>query len=185
MKSYRDVLMEFETHPETKSADSDGNACSRTTRGILHPREVHAAYIRYIGKESNLIEEVESGLVHDWDHARAIYDDSESGGWNLVVPILKEIPRAELQEVTGLSEREVRRICSGRVKPMPEIRGKLLRVAAEYAGAKLGTDAPTDDLTLCVVYLHLRTGKAGQFTAVTKQGERGRLWDDEQWQFQQ
>jgi hypothetical protein len=76
---------------------------------------VHAAYVRYIGKESNLLEQVETGLIHDWDEAREIYDDPKQDGWLcLVVPVLEKMAGGKLNQGTGLSEREVRRICKGK-----------------------------------------------------------------------
>jgi hypothetical protein len=55
-----------------------------------------------------------------------------------MVPILKQMRRAKLQNTTGLSPRELRRVCNGRVMPMLEIRQRLLRVAAEHAWGSLG-----------------------------------------------
>lgn len=57
VKSYANVLTEYETHPESKSAGSvDVNP--RQARGLLERRHVHIVpeNIYYIGKESNRLE---------------------------------------------------------------------------------------------------------------------------------
>lgn len=53
VKTYRDVLGEYRTHPESKSLGPDGQPCNRATAGLLRRRPVKAAAIHHIGKESN------------------------------------------------------------------------------------------------------------------------------------
>jgi hypothetical protein len=154
VKSYRDVIEGFASHPEAKSADEHGLPCSRATRGILHLRNICAAYVRYTGKESNLLEDIEMGLVHDWDAAREVYDDPGQDGWRcLVVPTLRDMNRGDLSQLSGLCAREVRRICNGKAIPFPDVREKLQRAAAAYARAPLGPNAPGDELAACAAYL--------------------------------
>ena len=62
VKTYGDVLREYEYHPEAKCADADGNPCSKQTVGLLQRRHIRLDELKYIGKESNSLEEVESGL---------------------------------------------------------------------------------------------------------------------------
>src|SRR3989442_7183675 len=62
VKSYRDVLREYRQHPESKSASPDGIPCARGTVGLLQRRPVRAVRLRYVGKESNKLEEVDRGL---------------------------------------------------------------------------------------------------------------------------
>jgi hypothetical protein len=64
VKTYGDVLLEYEYHPESKCADSDGNICSKQTIGLLQRRHIRIDQIKYIGKKSNSLEEVDAGLVH-------------------------------------------------------------------------------------------------------------------------
>jgi hypothetical protein len=70
-----------------------------------------------------------------------------------MVPVLKEMARDGLRQVAGLCAREIRRICNRKVTPLPAVREKLRRVAAEHARAKLGSDAPGDELAACAAYL--------------------------------
>ena len=59
IKSYGNVLREYEFHPEAKCAVSNGAPCSKQTVGLLGRRHVAIDEITYIGKESNRLEEVE------------------------------------------------------------------------------------------------------------------------------
>ncbi|MGA7246561.1 MAG: hypothetical protein WBW89_02290, partial [Candidatus Cybelea sp.] len=65
VKSYGDVLREYEFHPEAKCADSSGVPCSKQTTGLLGRRHVAIDSITYIGKESNKLEEVEEQSLLD------------------------------------------------------------------------------------------------------------------------
>lgn len=64
VKTYGDVLREYEFHPESKCANSNGEVCTKQTIGLLQRRHVRIEKLTYIGKESNRLEDVESGLVH-------------------------------------------------------------------------------------------------------------------------
>jgi DNA polymerase III epsilon subunit-like protein len=63
VKTYGEVLLEYEFHPEAKCADADGNPSGKRTVGLLQRRHVRIDEIKYIGKESNSLEEVEVGLT--------------------------------------------------------------------------------------------------------------------------
>jgi hypothetical protein len=64
VKTYGEVLEEYEFHPESKCADADGNPCDKLTIGFLQRRYVRIDQLKCIGKESNSLENVESGLEH-------------------------------------------------------------------------------------------------------------------------
>jgi hypothetical protein len=158
VKSYRDVLEEYATHPEPKSADANGRPCSRSTRGLLARRHVHAATIYYVGKESNFLEEVESGLLHDQKEVQQKYLDPREDAWTrYVVPILNLMPRAELARVAGVSERFIQFLRNGgKRRPSRKIRAKLTRSAGEFARSQLSEGASQDDLAACAALVHLR-----------------------------
>ena len=75
VKTYGDVLEEYEYHPESKCAGTDGNPCAKQTVGLLGRRHIRVDQIRYIGKESNSLEDVESGLVHAAQNVYTEYPD--------------------------------------------------------------------------------------------------------------
>ena len=64
VKTYGDIVTEYEFHPESKCADGFGDPCSKQTIGLLQRRHVKIDLIKCIGKESNSLEEVGEGLVH-------------------------------------------------------------------------------------------------------------------------
>ena len=135
VKSYREVLETYPAHPELKSAAPDGAPCARDTVGILARRPVHALWVEYIGKESNRLEDVEHGLVHDLDEVLETYIDLHADPWlTVIVPILKTMPLAELKRLTGLSERHLIELRKGKARPLPAARKLLTRVAAEFGG---------------------------------------------------
>ncbi len=117
VKSYRDTIALYATHPEAKSADPDQRECDRTTIGLLGRRRVQATSLVYVGKESNRIEEVELGLVHSWDTVISTHVDAETE-WNArLLPALRRMPRREAARRLGLSERAVSALRSGKVSP--------------------------------------------------------------------
>ena len=62
--------------------------------------------IKYIGKESNSLEEVESGLQHSAENVYTEYSDLRRDEWETkIVPAMNSATLAELQEQTGLSRR--------------------------------------------------------------------------------
>ena len=77
VKSYRDVLREYEYHPEAKCADAHGAPCEKQSRGLLGRRHVVCQSIVYIGKESNNVEAVEEQTLTDPTTAYTIYPRDE------------------------------------------------------------------------------------------------------------
>jgi hypothetical protein len=118
VKTYGDVLREYEFHPESKCADATENVCERQTVGPLNRRHVQIDHIRYIGKESNQLEAVEAGLVHSETAAYTEYVDPSRDEWvSKILPILKRIPLNELIRLSGLSKRALLDIRAGRSRP--------------------------------------------------------------------
>jgi hypothetical protein len=76
VKTYGDVVREYEFHPEAKCADAEGNTCERQTVGLLQRRNIRIDQIKYIGKESNSLEEIESGLIHSAENVYTEYPDA-------------------------------------------------------------------------------------------------------------
>ena len=78
MKTYVDVLLEYEYHPESKYADAHGKVCGKQTVGLPQRRHVRIDQIEYIGKESNSLEGVEAGLHHSQENVYTEYIDPAS-----------------------------------------------------------------------------------------------------------
>ncbi len=73
VQSYGDVIARYDTHAEAKSLGPDGKPCGRCTIGLLQRRPVGFSELVHIGKETNRLEEVEQGLVHDWDEVQLVF----------------------------------------------------------------------------------------------------------------
>jgi hypothetical protein len=118
VKTYAEVIREYEFHPESKCADSSGKTCTKQTIGLLQRRHVRIDLIKYIGKESNSLEEVESGLIHSEQNVYTEYPDPQRDEWQTkTVPTLKTIKLSILQKQAGLSRRMLIKARSGKVIP--------------------------------------------------------------------
>jgi hypothetical protein len=98
---------------------------------------VRICAVHLIGKESNLLEEVEAGQVHDPQDVYPEYPDArrEREAWlREVVPKLKAVPVPELQRLTGLSRATLQAVRAGRM-PHPRNRTKLLGVLGEQGAS--------------------------------------------------
>ncbi|MGB6484864.1 MAG: hypothetical protein WBE86_15365 [Candidatus Acidiferrales bacterium] len=118
VKTYGDVLTEYEFHPETKNADADGNPSGKQAIGLLQRRHVRIGKIKYIGKESNLIEKVESGLVHSETDVYTEYVDPRRDEWTTkILPQLKKVSLNKLVELSGMSPSQLKELRAGRSRP--------------------------------------------------------------------
>jgi hypothetical protein len=125
VKTYGDVLEEYEYHPEAKCADANGKVCDRQTIGLLERRHVWIDQIKYIGKESNSLEEVESGLEHSQENVYTEYPDPRRDEWQTkILPALREAELAELvRQCEGkISRRALIEMRAGRSRPHRENR---------------------------------------------------------------
>jgi hypothetical protein len=130
VKTYGDVLREYEVHPESKCADATGKPCGKQTVGLLQRRHIRIDQIKYIGKESNSLEEVESGLEHSAENVYTEYVDRRRDEFQLkVLPALGKIPPAILEDLSGLSPRMLRDTLAGRSRPYPKNRKRLTAIA--------------------------------------------------------
>jgi len=133
VKTYADVLREYEFHPEAKCADADGNPCGKQTVGLLQRRTIRISEIRYIGKESNFLEDVEAGMLHSPHLAYTEYPDKRRNEWETtILPILKKIPLPELVVLSGMSRSQLKEIRAGRSRPHPGNQERLVQIAREW-----------------------------------------------------
>ncbi len=159
IKTYRDVLDDYRRHPEAKSLGPDGEICNRNTVGLLARRPITVRSVTYVGKESNKLEEVQSGLIHNEDEILNEYMDPRNDDFkNLVLPVLKEIPSSVIAREIGRSERMVKRYRNMRATPPPDIRSKLTKIAARHAREYLesvGIEAQKDDCGAIYQYFQI------------------------------
>jgi hypothetical protein len=97
VKSYGDVLREYEYHPESKCSVASGDPCGKQSIGRLGRRHVAIDGFDYIGKESNKIEQVEEGGVPAESDVYTIYPDSGRDKWEAKwLPLLRSTPVPKL-----------------------------------------------------------------------------------------
>jgi hypothetical protein len=118
VKTYGEVLHEYEIHPESKYADANGNPCDKQTVGLLQRRHVRIDQIVPIGKESNSLEEVEAGVVHSAENVYTVYPDPRRDEWQTkVLSALRKIPLQLLVKLSGMSRSTLIELRAGRSRP--------------------------------------------------------------------
>ena len=152
VKTYRDVLTEYRLHPEAKSLGPDGKPCDRTTVGLLQRRPVKIASvardgeivsaITYIGKESNKLMEVASGLVTDLDAVLNEYQDPEQNPlWELARVVIDRQPVQQVVAKADVSSSTVKNARAGKLTGKTartvDARAKLIAWAVQRARAEL------------------------------------------------
>jgi hypothetical protein len=121
VKTFGEVLEEYEFHPESKCADASGKCSTRQTEGLLYRRHVRIDLIKYIGKESNSLEEVDSGLIHSTENVYTEYTDQRRDEWETKIrPALNSISLSVLQKQTGLGRRTLIYARTGKKRPHPK-----------------------------------------------------------------
>jgi hypothetical protein len=118
VKTYGDVLREYEFHPGSKSADAKGKPSGRQTIGLLQRRHIRVEKIIYIGKESNRLEEIEAGIIHSAQSVYTEYPDPRRQEWETkILPALRKLPIRVLVRLTNKSPSMLRRTLAGRSRP--------------------------------------------------------------------
>jgi hypothetical protein len=120
VKTYGDTVTEYESHPEAKCADSEGNPCNRKTVGLLGRRHIKVDQIKCIGKESNSLESLAEGTVHSDHNVYTEYIDPRRNEWkSKIQPFLKTLPLKQIITICKkqLSRRELIELRAGRSKP--------------------------------------------------------------------
>ncbi len=118
VKTFGEILSEYQYHPEAKCADSDGQACRKQTFGLLQRRHVRIERVRYIGKESNSLEDVDAGMIHSASNVYTEYPDSRRDEWETKIrPALRKVSLSRLVKETGFSRMMLIDARMGRSRP--------------------------------------------------------------------
>ena len=127
VKTYGDVLREYEFHPESKCADANGNPCEKQTVGLLRRRHIRIDHVKYIGKESNHLEAVDAGIIHSEKSIYTEYIDQSRDEWQTKIrPALKRLSLSRLIRESGLSRRALLDLRAGRSRPRPKHLDRLI-----------------------------------------------------------
>ena len=131
VQTFRDVLDHFRYHEEPKSADAAGNPSGKQTIGLLSRLHVRGEAIRHIGKESNLLEEQQHGVIHC--DPQTVF--STGGDLEALRVWLGRESVAEVARISGISERMIRAIRNGERNPSGEN-----LAAIEWALSRISSD---------------------------------------------
>ena len=81
-------------------------------------RHIRVGQIIYIGKESNKLEEIESGIIHSAQSVYTEYPDPRRDEWETkILPVLRQLPTRALARFSGKSQSMLRRTLAGRSRP--------------------------------------------------------------------
>jgi len=136
VKTYGDIVTEYEFHPESKCADAYGNACAKQTVELLQRRHVKIDQIKCIGKESNSLEDVDAGLAHSEKGVYTEYVDPKRDEWTIKLqPALKKAPLKLLARKceAQLSRRALIDLRAGRSRPHRKNQELLTTIARQLA----------------------------------------------------
>jgi hypothetical protein len=157
VKTYREVLDAYRVHPEAKSLGPNRDPCKRSTKGYLKRRSVRALLITHIGKETNLLDEIQAGLIGSEEESLLEYADRRRDLWaKLVLPVLRDLPRQRTAAAAGIHRDTLADLLAGRSRPRPPTRARLTAVAASHARAslrELGLTPPRDEFACLARYI--------------------------------
>jgi hypothetical protein len=130
VQTFADVIERYRDHPESKSADSRGNPAERWTVGLLGRRPITASLVLHIGKETNLLEQQEEGVLEVDPQAVYLSEADHQGLRELIGRV--SIPR--LAAASGVSERMLRYLKNGSRRPSPATAQAVLGALGEMLG---------------------------------------------------
>ena len=140
VQSYGDVLEDYEFHEEAKCSGASGAPCSAQSIGLLGRRHVRIEEMRFIGKESNKLEEAEERRASDAADVYTEYPNARRDEWvTKVLPIIRAMSVATLMALSNLTRRTIQRIRAGQ-RPTLNHQRDLMRLAK--AELKVGRQRP-------------------------------------------
>jgi hypothetical protein len=154
LRTYGTVFSRYARHLEAKSLDSTRSP--GRGRGLLLRRPVREGSRAYVGKESNRIEEVETGLLHRLDEVMKTYGQARDPWHSWVVPVLQAMFLRDLMEQTCLDRRTIQRLRNRHSDPRARTEDALTRAAGDWARERLadqGLPAPRNDVLACQAWL--------------------------------
>ena len=105
--------------------------CDKQTVGLLLRRHIKIDQIKYIGKESNNLEEVEVGLEHSEQNIYTEYPDPRRDEWETKIrPALQAAQLADLERLCKgkISRRALIDLRAGRSRPQKKNKKRLVTV---------------------------------------------------------
>jgi len=120
IKTNGDVISEYAFHAESKCSDAQGRICGKKTNGQLQRRHVQIDRIRFIGKESNVLEEVDAGMIHATNDVYTEYVDLRRDEWERnFKPALMKTSILKMSTESLFSRRTIINWRRGKSRPHP------------------------------------------------------------------
>ncbi len=142
VKTYGDVLRQYQNHPEHKFADAAGTPCGYHTAGVLRRRRVDVRRIHHIGKEANRIDDVAAGLVAEPGDVLITYHQTDDAYLRRVIlPALNHLGGRELAKHCGVDRRTIDRVRAGG-SPSDRLLKALERIVQSATTLKPRPDPP-------------------------------------------
>jgi hypothetical protein len=134
VKTYRDVVLEYTSHPESKAAGPDGRPAGPKTIGELKRLRVRLtrAGIRHISKESNDLDVAE--VLGIADETIQVYEPSVEA----LLAQVAEFSAADVSTASGLTRQHVYNLTSGRSKLPRASTIRALRCARDALNTRVG-----------------------------------------------
>ncbi len=129
-QTYGDLIGAHPFHPEPKSLGPDELPCHKGTVGLLSRRPMIANEKRYVGKEANELERVETGLVDELKEVLTVY---ERDNWDEVRRVLAAMPVEWIMAETGYSRRQAFYVKSGKRRPSYQRLPAVLAAAGAFS----------------------------------------------------
>lgn len=129
LATYGDLIDRYAFHPESKSAQH-GVTCAKQTIGLLSRRRVNIASVAHIGKESNRLEDVETGMISTLDAVITEYTDPNRNESSKVLEaILVLHSLRQISAATGICRSTLQRLRNSGTSPQV----KTVKLLQEFA----------------------------------------------------
>jgi hypothetical protein len=155
--TFRDHLHDYMMRPEAKACGPNGAPCTRGTVGQLRPRGVAVVLVRYIGKESNNLDDAAAAVAHDLADIVTTYRTPDETWHEYVVPILRDIGLDHLAALLpDVPPSSLADYLQGRSEPHSPRRQRLLVAAADHARRDIQTSGqriPRQAALCCAAYM--------------------------------
>jgi hypothetical protein len=140
VKTYGEVIEEYEYHPESKCADADGNPCGKHTVGLLQRRHIGLTRSN-ISARNRTVWKMLSGLIHAAQNVYTEYPDPRRDELQTkVLPVIKKVPLPQLMSMSGISRSELQEIRSGHRRPYLKNQDLLANVARKLISSVHGPE---------------------------------------------
>jgi hypothetical protein len=130
VQTFADVIERYRDHPESKSADSSGTPAQRWTVGLLARRPVTASLVLHIGKETNLLEQQQEGVL-EIDPQEVYLSEAD---YQRLQELIGQVSIPKLAAASGVSERMLRYLRDGSRRPSPAVAQAILGAVGEALG---------------------------------------------------